>query len=83
MSAGKVMIGLVAGLAAGAVLGVLFAPKKGSTMRRRISQASVNYVDDIKEKFSDFVDNVMGRYEREVEEFEMTEPVEKTAKGKS
>ena len=80
MSAGKVLVGVVAGFAAGAVLGILFAPKKGSTMRKRISQASMNYVDDIKDKFNDFVDNVMGKYEKEAAEFDLAEAGEKKGK---
>lgn len=81
MGTTKLITGIAAGLAVGAVLGLLFAPKKGSTMRRRISQASIDYVDDIKEKFSDFVDNIMGKYEKEAEEFSMAEPGETNDKG--
>lgn len=36
MSSGKVVLGMLAGLAAGAVLGILFAPEKGSKTRRKI-----------------------------------------------
>ena len=36
MSTGKVMLGILAGLAAGEALGILFAPDKGSETRKKI-----------------------------------------------
>lgn len=58
MSAGKVMLGLLAGVSIGALLGLLLAPEKGSSMRRRISNKSNAYLDDLNAKFDDFVDGV-------------------------
>ncbi len=36
MSTGKVVLGTLAGIAIGAIAGILLAPEKGSTTRRQI-----------------------------------------------
>ena len=59
MSSGKVFLGLLAGVAAGALLGVLFAPDKGSVTRRKISKKGQDFVDDLKNNFNDFVDSIV------------------------
>ena len=52
MSSKNLLIGLVAGVAAGAVLGILFAPKKGSETREKIQKIGDEYASVIKEKFN-------------------------------
>lgn len=64
MSAGKVLLGVVAGLAAGALLGVLFAPEKGSDTRKMIKRKSEDLADEFKEKFDDFLETVSGKFEK-------------------
>jgi gas vesicle protein len=68
MSSGKVLLGVLAGVAAGALLGILFAPEKGSTTRRKIVSKGEEYVDDLKEKFGEFVDKVADKFESAKEE---------------
>lgn len=68
MSSGKVVLGVLAGLAAGAVLGILFAPDSGANTRKKIVRKSEEYVDDLKEKFNEFVDHVAEKVEKATEE---------------
>ena len=54
----KVLLGALAGLAVGVVVGVLFAPEKGSVTRKNITKKSEDYADILKNKFDEFVDSV-------------------------
>jgi gas vesicle protein len=51
MSTGKVLLGVIAGVATGAALGVLLAPAKGSETRGIISAKGKDYTDSVKNKF--------------------------------
>jgi len=51
MKIGDVLIGVVAGAAAGAIIGVLMAPNSGHDSRMKIIKNSTNAVDVIKSKF--------------------------------
>jgi gas vesicle protein len=68
MSSGKVLLGLLAGIAAGALLGVLFAPDKGSVTRGKISRKGEDYAETLKEKFNEFLDNISEKFEEVKEE---------------
>ena len=68
MSSGKVLLGLLAGIAAGATLGILFAPDKGSTTRRKIAQKGDDYADELGEKFNEFIDSISDKFETVKEE---------------
>ncbi len=68
MNAGKVILGALAGVAAGAVLGILIAPKRGAVTRRTISIKSKKQVNDLKNKFNEFVDSVTEKFEKAKEE---------------
>jgi len=72
MSSGKVLLGLLAGVAAGALLGILFAPDKGKTTRKKMSKNGEDYLETAKEKFNEFLDDIsekIGEVKEEVTDF--------------
>ena len=64
MSSGKVVLGLLAGIAAGAVLGILLAPEKGSDTRKKISNKGKDYSDSLKDKFTEFKDSINKKFDK-------------------
>ena len=63
MKSGKVLLGLLAGVAIGATLGILFAPDKGSATRKKISRKSDAYADELEKKFNEFIESITEKYE--------------------
>lgn len=55
-STGKVFLGVLAGAAVGAALGILFAPDKGSNTRAKLSKTGEDYLEDFKNKFSEIIE---------------------------
>jgi len=64
MNTGKAILGVMVGVAAGALLGVLFAPGKGLDTRKKISKKGEDYKDAVKEKFSEFLDSITEKCEK-------------------
>lgn len=76
MSKGNVVIGALAGVAVGALLGILFAPDKGTETRRKISSKGKEAAEDLKDKFNDFVDEVSSRFDKRKKETVVEEQTE-------
>lgn len=62
MKNGKMILGLLAGAAAGALTGVLLAPEKGSVTRNNLSRRSRESIDGIKTRVNDLVETVSEKY---------------------
>lgn len=63
MSTGKVVVGTLAGLTAGAILGVLAAPEKGSKTRKKLAEKGNKIVDELKGKVNSFANGVAEKAE--------------------
>lgn len=63
----KVVVALLAGLAAGAALGILFAPEKGTETRDKLSESLANLGDTIKETAANEIDKLVGLKDKVVD----------------
>ncbi len=70
MDSGKIVLGVLAGLAAGALLGILFAPDKGSETRKKISQKGQDYVDTLNDKVNDLLEGINEKIDTVKSEFD-------------
>jgi gas vesicle protein len=68
MSTGKLLLGVLAGVAAGALAGILFAPDKGSETRRKITKKGSDYAGELKNSFNQLVDGMSGKLDQAKEE---------------
>jgi gas vesicle protein len=80
MSSGKVLLGVLAGLAAGALLGVLFAPDKGTVTRKKIIKKSEDYAEGLKAKLDEFIDDINKKGEEVKNEAEKVKSKAETIK---
>lgn len=60
---GKVIMGVLAGMAVGALLGVLFAPDKGSETRKKMAEKGGDLVDGVKDKLNNLIDELNQKIE--------------------
>ncbi len=63
MKSGNVLLGVLGGVAAGALLGILYAPQKGSRTRREIADKSEDYAEGLKDRFSGLIDTITKEYD--------------------
>ncbi len=58
MDKGKVVLGIMAGALAGAAIGMLYAPHKGSKTRKKIFKKGNDTVDELKNKYDHLLDSM-------------------------
>ena len=58
----KTVIGILGGVAAGALLGILFAPDKGSNTRKKIRVKSTAATDDLKGRLANITNSFSDKY---------------------
>lgn len=68
MDATKTAAGVLLGVGVGTLLGVLFAPAKGTETRKKIINKCQDYADDLKGKFDDLFQDVSDKYDSFLEE---------------
>ena len=64
MKSSNVMLSVVAGAAVGALLGVLYAPDKGSNTRGRISRKTNEYARGIKDQVNHVTELVRAPFQK-------------------
>ncbi len=68
MRSGKILLGVFGGLVAGALLGILLAPDKGSDTRKKIVRKGEDLVDNAKDKLDEMVEGVNSKIQNLVQE---------------
>ncbi len=63
MRSDRILLGIMAGAALGAIAGILLAPEKGTTTRRRIVEAGDGLKNAVQEKVDGLVQSVTEQYE--------------------
>ncbi len=63
MSTGKILLGILAGAAAGATIAILFAPDKGSNTRKKIASKTTDLKDELVDKFNGYVQGMTNHVE--------------------
>jgi gas vesicle protein len=62
MKADKTIIGILGGVAVGALLGVLFAPDKGTNTRKKIAKKGGAVTEDLKDKLDNITNSFSEKY---------------------
>jgi len=72
----KIVVAVAAGIAVGAIAGILFAPDKGSETRKKINEEGKRFYGDAREKFrqgkerfNDLKEDIEQTLKKKAEEF--------------
>jgi gas vesicle protein len=63
MRSGKVVLGTFLGVAAGAVLGLLFAPGKGAAIRKKMARTITDGAEDVQDNLNKYIDATTQEYD--------------------
>lgn len=63
MKADKAILGVLGGVAVGALIGVLFAPEKGCETRKKIAEKGKDSLDNLKDKYNEAIDTLAAKLE--------------------
>ena len=63
MGTGKILVGVLAGVAAGALMGILFAPDRGSETRKKVVEKGKDLVGEVEETLKGFMTEVTQKFE--------------------
>lgn len=64
MNSGKIVLGILASIGVGALIGIAFAPQKGSKTRRKIIKKGENYLDDFKDRIDVLLNETTDKIEK-------------------
>lgn len=71
MKSEKIFLGILAGFAGGALMGMLFAPEKGPRTRKNITYLGDDYTDDLKAQFEGCINTLTKKYEKSLCDVEL------------
>lgn len=69
METGKIVAGVLAGVAVGAILGVLFAPNKGSETRQKISESMKGLGKDLADQAEGFLTDKASKVKQAAQQY--------------
>ena len=71
MNTGKILLGVLAGITAGALLGILYAPDKGFKTRRKIAKKGKRFSDGLTEKLDNIMDEATDKFKSAVKKIKV------------
>lgn len=64
MNSGKIVLGILASIGVGALIGIVFAPQKGSKTGRKMMKKGENYLDDVKSQLDELLNKSTDKIEQ-------------------